>query len=113
MSLRTVGVFRIDETHAGVRFFLLVYLTGAFIQICSALQFFSMFLCGLFKGEGKIAELTANCLFCMDAHSKSEILFKNPYALVHQMNYTLFLNRKGWEKILLKLLSPKIYIQDE
>lgn len=74
---------------------------------------FSMFLCGLFKGEGKIAELTANSLFCMDAHSKSEILFKNPYALVHQMNYTLFLNRKGWEKILLKLLSHKIYIQDE
>lgn len=46
-----------------------------------------MFLCGLFKGEGKIAELTANWHFCMDAHIKSEILFKNPYALVHQMNY--------------------------
>lgn len=108
MSLRTVGVFRIDETHAGVRLF-----NRCIHPDLLCVTVFSMFLCGLFKGEGKIAELTANWLFCMDAHSKSEILFKNPYALVHQMNYTLFLNRKGWEKILLKLLSHKIYIQDE
>lgn len=58
-----------------------------------------MFLCGLFKGEGKIAELTACWPYCIDTHSKSEILLKkNIYALVHQINYTFFKIEKDGQK---------------
>lgn len=42
-----------------------------------------MFLCGLFKGEGKIVEFIVNWYFCMDVYSKLEILFKNFYVLLY------------------------------
>lgn len=58
-----------------------------------------MFLCGLFKGEGKIAELTACWPFCIDTHSKSEILLKNYLCDGASNELYLSQNRKGWAKI--------------